>query len=123
MCLHQVAFTDHADVDGCGTMLCGQKLCPKFLTIVQQKMCIAETDQLLKNPSPCNARAHNCNHYDTTYLSEGNCKGFHPPWRVVCTERPFRRKIAPAAPAMPSTINTRRTKFIDNPSVWDVAWG
>jgi hypothetical protein len=47
-------------------MLCGQKLCPKFLTIVQQKMCIAETDQLLKNPSPCNARAHNCNHYDTT---------------------------------------------------------
>jgi hypothetical protein len=93
-------------------MFCGQKLCPIFLTIVQQKMCIAETDQLLKNPSPCNARAHNCNHYDTTYLSEGNCKGFHPPWRVVCTERPFRRKIAPAAPAMPSTINTRRMKFM-----------
>jgi hypothetical protein len=24
---------------------------------------------------------------------------------------------------MPSTINTRRMKFIDNPSVWGIAWG
>jgi hypothetical protein len=82
---------------------------------VQQKMCIAETDQLFKNPSPRNARAHNCNHYVATYLSDGNCKGFHPPWRVVWTDRPFKRKIAPAAPAIPSTISTRRMKFTTLP--------
>jgi hypothetical protein len=93
-------------------MLCSQKLRLKFLAIVQQKIGMAKTDQLFKNPSPRNARTNNCNHYDATYLSDGNCKGFHPPWRVVCTDRPFRRKIAPAAPAMPSTISTRRMKFM-----------
>ena len=44
MCLHEISFTNHADVDGCLTVLCGQKLCPNFLTIVQQKMGIAKTD-------------------------------------------------------------------------------
>jgi hypothetical protein len=111
MCLHEISFTNHADVDGCRTMLCGQKLCPKFLTIVQQKIGMTKTDQLLEKPSPRNARTNNCNHYDATYLSDGNCKGIHPPWRVVWTDRPFKRKIAPAAPAIPSTISTRRMKF------------
>jgi hypothetical protein len=79
MCLHEISFTYHADIDGCRTMLCGQELCPEFLAVVQQKIAMTKTDQLFKNPSPRYARPHNCNHYDTTYLSDGNCKGFQPP--------------------------------------------
>jgi hypothetical protein len=35
MCLHEISFTNHADVDVSGTMLCGQDLCPEFLAVVQ----------------------------------------------------------------------------------------
>jgi hypothetical protein len=49
--------------------------------------------------------------------------GRQPPRVDEGSERPLSRKIAPAAPAMPSTISTRRMKFIGNPSVWGVLWG
>jgi len=43
-------------------------------------------------------------------LSEG-VMGRQPPRVVELSDRPLRRRMAPAAPAMPSTISTRRMKF------------
>jgi hypothetical protein len=43
-------------------------------------------------------------------LSDGFI-GRQPPRVVECSDRPLRRRMAPAAPAMPSTISTRRMKF------------
>jgi hypothetical protein len=48
------------------------------------------------------------------YFSSGNCKGFHPPWRVVRSDLPFTRKMALAALAIPSTMNTRRMKLMSD---------
>jgi hypothetical protein len=68
----------------------------------------------------CTKNANFGDEHDSYFLVEGvfaeslseGVMGAQPPRVVECSDRPLRRRMAPAAPAMPSTISTRRMKFM-----------
>jgi hypothetical protein len=74
-----LAFSHHADVCGARAILCGEALSAKIFAVVHKKIGMANAHQLFEYSGPSNSRTNDGDHENATYLSDGNCMGFHPP--------------------------------------------